>query len=193
MTEATTAPVTPVTPVTPAAPTTPTDALATPPTVPTPSEATVLLDARLTNPEFAAKLLAGSGPEVQEFHRLMALKSSDAPVAENGGDRLDRIIAGTEPAPPFETVVNGELTTRNQIATAQVLRDLGLSNGVIRQAFEGKPVSADEYNAVKNLRTARMSDKVWTAKLLAGDFEAKRELALMNIVMVAGYKEQAAS
>lgn len=159
-------------------------------TQPSAVEAAAKLSELMADKAWAAKLLSGDGPQVKEFAQLMAAKSGSA----GEGDRLDQIIAGTiaDPA-PFETVTNGQLTTRNQITSAEALRDLGVSPGAIRQVFEAKPSSRADYDAVRNLKADRLGDQDWIKRYLAGDRTAVRDMALMNIVLVGGYKEEKAA
>lgn len=151
----------------------------------TAAEAAARLDILSADAAWSAKVLAGHGPAVREFQDLVAKKS--------GGDKLDQIIAGTAEVPPFETVMGGELSTHNQMLTAGDLRDVGLSDGAIRQVFENKPVSRAEYDAVKRLHGDRLKDADWTKKLLGGDKVAHRDLLLMQVVLNAGPEKEKAA
>ncbi len=152
-----------------------------------PVEAAAKLSELMSDKAWAAKLLSGNAPEAREFQQLMAAKSGGA------GDRLDQIIAGAIEDPAlFETVTAGQLSTRNQMISAEALRDIGVSPAAIRQVFEAKPVPRAEYDAVKNLKADRLGDRDWIKRYLAGDRSAVREMTLMNIVAVGGYREGAA-
>ena len=144
----------------------------------TPAEASARLDTLAKNSDWASGVLTGSGPHVREFQELVAKKS--------GGDKLDQILTGTIEPPLFETVMPGELSTRNVMTSVADLREIGLEDATIRQVVEGKPVSRAEHDAVKALKADRLSDKEWRAKFLAGDRAAVRDMALMNIVIVGG-------
>jgi hypothetical protein len=107
-----------------------------------------------------------------------------------GGDQLDRVIAGTAKVEPFETTTGGQISTYNAMQTAAGLREIGLTDSQIKQAMAGKPVPKAEYDAIKIMRSDRLGNKEWTAKYLSGDAQARREMALMNTVVVNGYEGQ---
>lgn len=149
----------------------------------TPAEAAARLDGLMADPKWASKMLSGNGPEVRELHDLVAKKSS--------GDKIDQIIAGTVEPPIFETLHEGQLSTRNVMTSVADLREIGLTDAVIRQAIEGKPVPRAEYAAVKRLHADRLANAEWTAKLLKGGAVERRELTLMQIVLACGYQDGA--
>jgi hypothetical protein len=144
----------------------------------TAAEAATKLDTLAKNLEWAKGVLTGSGPHVQEFQDLVS-KSGSA-------DKLDLIIAGKIEPPIFETTVNGELNSYKIATTVADLRERGLDDATIRQAISNAPVSASERDAAKELRAVRLSDKEWTAKWLAGDRSAQKEMTLLNIIISGG-------
>jgi hypothetical protein len=140
-------------------------------------------------PDFAAKYTSkDDGYDVKrEFARLMQLSQHDTAKA---GDQLDKIIAGTAKVEPFETTTGGQISTYNAMQTAAGLREIGLTDSQIKQALAGKPVPKAEYDAIKTMRSDRLGNQEWTAKYLKGDAQARREMALMNTVIVNGYEGQ---
>ena len=72
------------------------------------------------------------------------------------------------------------------------MRSLGISDGAIRQAFEGKPVSRAEFAAVKVWKDTAIADPKWTAAWLGGDLKAQREMTLGLIVLTNGHTEAGA-
>jgi hypothetical protein len=145
------------------------------------------LDQLMSNPEFRQSYLAGNGPQVREAHALMEAKIADTAGADA---RLDQIVAGTAIVEIGETTTRGEISTWNAMQTAGWLRDIGLSDPQIKQALAGKPVPRAEYDAIKTLRSDREGNKEWAAKYLAGDAQARREMACMNMVIANGYEGQ---
>ena len=145
----------------------------------TPAEAGAKLDALSKNQDWASKVLTGSGPHVREFNDLIAKKS--------GSDKLDQILNGTIEPPILETVMPGELSTRNVMTSVADLREIGLEDAAIRQVVEGKPVSKTEFDAVKRLHADRLGNPEWTAKLLKGGASERRELTLMQVVLAGGW------
>jgi hypothetical protein len=140
-------------------------------------------------PDFAAKYTSkDDGYDVKrEYARLANLSQHDT---AKGGDRLDRIIAGTEKVEMGEVTTGGSLSTANTIKSAEWLREANLTDPQIKQALSGKPVAKAEYEAIKILRSDRMGNKDFVAKWLGGDAQAKREMLLMNTVIANGYEGQ---
>jgi hypothetical protein len=151
--------------------------------------ATATLAERQKNPEWNAKLVSTfDGADVKrEFKALMEASSKDT---AKGGDQLDKIIAGTAKVEPFETTTGNQISTYNAMQTAALLREVGLTDSQIKQSLAGKPVPKAEYDAIKTMRSDRLGNKEWTAKYLSGDAQARREMALMNTVVVNGYEGQ---
>jgi|ERR1043166_8311650 hypothetical protein len=144
----------------------------------TPAEASARLTTLQADKAWADKLLTGSVAERREFDALVELASS--------GDKVDAAIAGVV---PDLANASGVLPDSGLVLMANVaadLRDKGHAPGVVKQALLGKPVSQDEYTAVKALRDERMTNKEWSARLLGGDKAAAKELTLMNIIIANG-------
>lgn len=152
----------------------------------TPEQAGAKLAELSAKPEWAGKLIskADGGAEKREFATLMAAKSG-------GSSSLDKIIAGTAEAPLVDLVTDGKLSVRNQMISAEGLREMGVGDDAIRQVFESKPVSKAEHDAAVTLRADCLANPEFTKKLLAGDRVAARNLALMNIVIIGGFREAA--
>ena len=150
-----------------------------------PTEAAARLDALTLDKDWCAKVLSGSGSQVRELHELIAKKS--------GVDKLDQIIAGTAAAPMLETVTGGALTIHNQMLAAQGLREAGLSDATIRQAFENKPVSKAEFDLVQRLHKERLGNAEWVARLLKNDAATRREFMAAMVVMNLGFEKEKAA
>lgn len=151
--------------------------------------ATARLAELQAQPDWNAKLVSKTDgwPEKREFAALMEASSKDT---AKGGDRLDRIIAGTADTSIGELTTGGEISTFNAMKSADWLREANLTDPQIKQILSGAKVSKSEYEAVKILRSDRMGSKEWVAKLLAKDAQANREFLLMNTVMANGHVEQ---
>jgi hypothetical protein len=159
-------------------------------TSPSAAEAAARLDVLTANPEWTAKMLGGSGPQVKEFQELVAAK-----MAAPAGDRIDKIINGTIERTGFEvaTEEGQQISTQDQVQSAAWLREAGISDGAIREVLEGRQFTREEYEASKRLSASRYGNADWVSKLLAGDHDARRELILMNIIKVNGYAEEKVS
>jgi len=153
------------------------------------ADATKALAELQARPDFAAKYLSKTDgyEEKRAFARLMQLSQHDT---AKGGDRLDKIIAGTAETGIGEVTTAGQISTHDAMLSAAALREAGLSDPQIKQAMAGKPLSKAEYDMVKTLRDDRMGDKEWAAKLLSGDTKAHRDMLLMNTIVVNGYQGQ---
>lgn len=141
------------------------------------------LDSLLADQKFTDRLLAGGLSERREFDAAIAAKS-----AKSEGDHIDHIINGTAQAPIFQTLTGTELGVRDQMTAAAALKDTGVNDAVIRQALEGKPVSKEEYQLVKNHKADLLGDKDFVTKYLSGDRSARRTMTLVQVALAAGYK-----
>ncbi|HEY1982968.1 MAG TPA: hypothetical protein VGH13_23050 [Xanthobacteraceae bacterium] len=143
-------------------------------------QAVAKLAERQKNSDWTAKVLSGSGPEVKEFHELMAAKS--------GGDKISAIIDGSAEVSSFEVTTGGELSTYNQMQSAEWLREMGIDDKSIRQILTGAEVSKQEFDAAKTRRSDRMQDAEFVKRWLSGNREAAREMTLLNIIIASGVK-----
>jgi hypothetical protein len=150
-----------------------------------PAQAAAKLSDLMNSDEWREKYLAGSGPAVRSYNELAAKKAE-----AEADERLDAIVAGTAEPPWLEMTTGGQITTRAAMQTAEQLRGFGMNDEQIKQVLSGARVSRAEYDAIKLLRADRMGNRDWTTKLLAGDFQAGREFALMNTVIANGYREE---
>jgi hypothetical protein len=149
-------------------------------------QATSKLAELQADPAWRSKLIAGNGPAVKEFSELMAAKS-----AEPAGDRISKILDGSVEIPLLE-LTNGGLTTRKVVDFVAGLREQGIGDAAIRQVLEENGVSQAEHNMAKQVRADRLANVDFTKKWLSGDREAGREMMLLNIIVSAGVKEEAA-
>jgi hypothetical protein len=51
--------------------------------------------------------------------------------------------------------------------------------------IDGMPVSKEEQQAARLLKATRLGDEAWTKKFLANDFAARREMKLINLILVS--------
>jgi predicted transcriptional regulator len=150
----------------------------TPPTDPkTPTEAQARLDALTKNKDWGDKLTAGDVTTRREFTSLTEM----AAKAEH---RLDNVLAGkVEPELMELTSAEHPLSTRNLASVVESFREMGLSDGTIKQAIEGGTVSKEEHGQAKQAMALLMSDAEWSKRLLSGDWSAKRDLQLLSIIL----------
>jgi len=150
-----------------------TDATLTPGAPPappsTPAEAATQLAQLKADPNFVKPFLAGGPSQLKQFKDLHELIDC--------GDNYDLAIAGQ--LAPGEVQSSDHL---QNIGAASMLT--GVRPEIVRDVLAGThTVTAEEYAKVKQFKADRMTDKDWSARLLAGDSEAKREFHLMNIIL----------
>jgi hypothetical protein len=145
---------------------------ANPPTV-TPNAAAAA-SARLTgltsDPKWSERFFAGDVEARREFAELTA--------AVAAGDDVSAAINGTSTAPPsIETVMNDDLPSRARTQVIDTMRDTGLSDGAIAEAFQGAKVSRQEFQAAKQYQAMRHGDQK-----LGGAAEAERQAVHAKVI-----------
>jgi hypothetical protein len=169
MTDTPQAPAAPVVPIAPAP--------AAPPA--TPAEAATRLTALKADPKWTSALLAGGPAQTREFHSLHEL------VAK--GDSIDQAMSGVLPAGIIRDGAQVEMT-----GTAEMLRELGIRDDIIREALQGPTETKAWYDETARWKKDAMSKPEWVKRLMSGDVEARRHLMLANIILTGGIKESAA-
>ncbi|MBR0936691.1 hypothetical protein [Bradyrhizobium jicamae] len=136
------------------------------------------LDAKYADPDFRAKLDAGSVEARTEFDNLVKAAADADPVAVamSGG--------------PLPEIPDSSL--RQMATAAGWFRELGLPEPVIEQALSGRPVPQKEFDMVKQARVKAEANADWSKRLLAGDIDMQQQLAAMNTVIANGVEEKAA-
>jgi hypothetical protein len=139
------------------------------------------LDQFTADPIIAKRLLEGEPETGRRFRELTEA------VANGGGqDRVADLILGHSASEhPQVEVISGhlELGSREKMRAIEQLRESGIGDGAIMEAFGGTVASPTEIARAKALRTQLMDDKEWCAKLLAGNFEQRRQLRLLSIIL----------
>jgi hypothetical protein len=131
----------------------------------TPAAAASKLAALRADPIWSSRLLKGSGPEVAEFHALSALISK--------GDEIDVVMSGDPGRTLSNTTQFGVPSPATVAKEIGPLREIGLSDPVIRELISGHTATAGEiaatrrYKAESWLRKFEQGDK-WSFCLTAG-------------------------
>jgi hypothetical protein len=143
----------------------------------TAQDARARLDKLTRDPTWSKALLNGDAGVTQHFNDLVAKSAA-------GDDVADAVAGKQEPAGPvMEFTINGSLSRRDLATAVADFRDQGLADDTITQALEGGAVSIAEHRAAQALQSARHNDLAWVKRLLAGDYEARREHTLMCIIL----------
>ena len=143
----------------------------------TPAEAATRLDQLKADPKWTSALLSGALGQTKEFHDLHHL------VAK--GDSVDMAMAGVLQPGVLQTSDHMEL-----MGGAQALRALGIQDGIIKDVLtDSHAVTKAEYEATKQWKADHMSNPEWVKLYMGGDNEARRKMALANIILTGGIKE----
>jgi hypothetical protein len=153
----------------------------------TPEEATKKLQQLFSTPEWVNKLQAGSPSAHEEWQTLIQLKSQE--------NTIDDIVNGTAVPPPFETVTEGNLSTRNLVLSAEWLREIGVPPEGVKHVIESLQPGATSKFTKEDVAWARsnrdrlMQTQEWVDRLLKGDGAARHALVALNAILVAGAAE----
>jgi hypothetical protein len=155
------------------------------PSSPAAASAKAALDRFTADPGIAERLLRGDAAVSRQFAEL-----SRAAADSDGHDVLADALTGahTRSGQLIETTFGKQLTSRGTMAAIDGLREVGISDGAIAEAFSGlsvetgRPYDAATVARARALRAVRMGDREWTSRLMAGGLAEKRELMLMNII-----------
>jgi hypothetical protein len=146
------------------------------------NEATARLAQLQADPKWREDFLSGTPRNAKEFSALMeTIEKGDNP-------EVDRAIAGVLYDGPFQP--SGHMLN---IATAEMFRENGIGDDVIRETLTDKGVTQAEHDAVARLKAERMRDRDWIREFLAGNGKQKREAQLMDIVLSSTIKPGAAA
>jgi hypothetical protein len=144
------------------------------------TEASARLAALAADKDWSDKLLAGDVGATKEFHQLSELVAA-------GGSDVDMAMAGVTPSGIPDS------SFRLMAASVPWLREMGISDGSIRQLLSDQKVSKEEHRLVSDFKARHMRDPEWTKKYLAGDMDARKLMTLCNIVMSVGIADAAAA
>jgi hypothetical protein len=142
------------------------------------TEAKARLDHLVRDGEWGKKLEAGDADTNKEFHALTTFAAEAQPA-----DQLDRVLAGTAERPMIETVTDGQLSTGKLMSAVDGLREVGLSDDVIREAINGGKNSAAIHRATQELKTKLFSDPAWLKRYLDGGAAERKQATLIAIVL----------
>jgi hypothetical protein len=93
------------------------------------------------------------------------------------------VLAGTAERPMIETVTDGQLSTGKLMSAVDGLREVGLSDDVIREAINGGKNSAAIHRATQELKTKLFSDPAWLKRYLDGGAAERKQATLIAIVL----------
>src|SRR5262249_37347543 len=109
----------------------------------------------------------------------------------------DAEIIGSEAQPHemLETVSwPTKISTRDQISAIDALRDLGISDGAINEAFhpDKHTMKPEIIDLLLRFQSDKFGDREWVQRLLSGGAREGRELVLMEIALATARKQTGA-
>jgi hypothetical protein len=132
---------------------------------------------RYGDPEWRGKLQAADGATRKEFDEL-ATKAAEA-------DPVEAVMTGALPE-----VVNSE--QRLMAHTASYLREIGLSEAVVREAISDQSTTQEIHDAAKDWKRRNLSDSEFVKAYLNGSIEHVQKVTLCNIILTQPIKGKAA-
>src|SRR5262249_16668240 len=128
----------------------------------------------------------------QAAQRLADMEKAYREDNKSGLAAADAAIVGEQqPHEQFETTTWPQVSVRNQLSTIESLRDEGLSDAAIGEAFhpEKHKMSPEVIERLVQHQGERFGDKEWLKKLFDGDAATKREFMLMQIALATAEKQ----
>jgi hypothetical protein len=138
-------------------------------------EARAVLDSRMADPSWGAKVFAGDVDANRELRELTtkAVGSDDSVVAAVMSGDLSKM-------PTTETHI--------MAGAAGMLREVGISEEVIEQTLKGHQVSEQEFKLAEAWKSRHMKDPEFVKSFLNGNVEARQKMALVDIILSGGIK-----
>jgi hypothetical protein len=150
----------------------------------TPQEARSVLDSRIADKDFGARLVAGDADANCEFRELQA-KIAEADPA----DDVARALAGdVDQRASYSGIGIPDSGVKQLAATAEMLREIGVSEPIIAEQLHGHEVTAQEMKAVEAWRGRQMKNPEFVKAYLSGEPEARKLMTLSQIVISGGIK-----
>jgi hypothetical protein len=120
-----------------------------------------------------------------DFQRLTREAADDA-----GTDEVAGLLSHTALLAPDSGGVrpDGEISRSDAYDAIQHFRDLGINDQAIAEAFTGRLADGSTYtpmqvSATKSLKARLEGDPAWVARLFAGGWRERQQMALMSIVL----------
>jgi hypothetical protein len=136
-----------------------------------------VLDSRLADKAWGAKLLSGDVAANTEYRELRAKADNpetvDTVTVAMSGD------IGIMPDSDMALMAN----------MAGMLREYGLNELQVRETLEGREASQAEVDMARLWKNQNLKSKEFTAKLMSGDPDAARQLMVANIILTSPLKK----
>jgi hypothetical protein len=141
------------------------------------------VESKLSDPAFRDAYLAGASAQKTEIDALVAGKINPSGVVA----LVDAALTGELSSSGLLHANSRDgVSPANLISAVQAFRDVGVSDGALRELLTGQKTDRETYAAVEQLRADLLRDSEWKAKWLAGDEQCRLQAALFGIVRVNG-------
>jgi hypothetical protein len=140
-------------------------------------DARATLESRKADPSWGAKVFAGDVDANRELRELTtkAASSDDSVVAA--------VMSGEPGRMPTTE-------TRIMQGTADMLRSIGIKEGIIEQVLQGHKVTAEEFKLTEAWKARQTRNPEFVRLYLSGDPEAREKMTLADIIISGGIKGQ---
>ena len=138
-------------------------------------EARAQLDSLMSNADFSSKLLAGSGPETNQWRDLQTMIA--------GGDDVEIAMSGALPDVPDSNL-------KQLSGTADMLRDAGFTPKAIREVLSNQEAPQADVDRATVWKNQALKNPEFTKRWLGGDPDAAREMLVANAILSLPIKKE---
>jgi hypothetical protein len=146
------------------------------------AEARAVLDSRIADKDWGAKLLASDGATKTEYQQLRALVDSPDP-----SDRVELAMSGAD----LGFLPDSSIVQMSHVA--EMLRDMGFPPTAIRETLSGKEATQADVDMANAWKTENLRSKEYVTRLMSGEPSAARQLMVANLILSSPLKKAGAA
>ncbi len=147
----------------------------------TAAEARAVLDTRIADKSWGAKLIGGDVATNTEYRALRALVDSPDPT-----DKVELAMSGAD----LGFLADSSIVQMTHVA--DMLRDAGFNELQVRETLSGRPASQAEVDMANQWKAENLKSKEFQARLMSGEPDAVRQLLVANVILSSPKKADAA-
>ena len=140
-------------------------------------EARAVLDARIADKEFGAKVFAGDAAALRELRDLTGK------VAGGGDDVVAAAVTGS-----VQTALPNS-AERIMAGTADLMREIGFTPQAIAATISGQPVTTELFEKAKAFKAGAMKNPDFITRYLGNDPDARRLMFEANAILTLPVKQ----
>jgi hypothetical protein len=148
----------------------------------TAAEARAVLDTRIADKDWGAKLLAGDAAAGREFHELQA--KADSP---DRSAKVDLAMSGADLG------FLADSSVVQMMHMAGLLRETGFNELQVRETLSDREASQAEVEMARTWKAQNLKSKEFQTRWLSGDPEAVRQMLVANIILTSPLKKAGAA